>query len=385
MRSNRMIVISLVLIGVLISCQTTNKIQKENPSLYRLTQNVRPDFLMGSFSNGLNFKRKEKEQYSDFFTHNFNILTVGIYMGRTQSKSNKIEFGKMDSLIDYATTNNMKVYLHPLIGGWNYTAKWVNNGNYTAEELHEIMRERITGILTRYKGKIDYVDVVNESLTGNGIKEDGSIHWQYKNHKGEKHVWMQTMGMYKGKKHDFPQYLVDAFRISREVADPNVKLILNEWGAETTKSFRGEVFFQIVKNLREEGIPVDGAGMQLHCKLRDGTFYDWTGKTVFDFDAFDEMLSKYEKEGIEVHITEFDIHLKDKPTQEDFELQGKYYAKVLRHVLKSPNVKSFKTWGFTDAHSWKANGENGYPLMLDENLTPKPAYQEMVDMLNEFN
>ena len=385
MRTNRVIILSLVLSGLLISCQTANKKQKPAHSLYRLTQNIRPDFLMGSFSNGLNVQRKSGKRFSDFFTHNFNILTVGVYMGITQPESSEIDFRKMDALIDFARANNMKVYLHPLIGGWNYTADWVNRRDYSKEELYGIMRERITGILTHYKGKIDYVDVVNEPLTGNGINEDGSILWQEINHKGQRHVWMQTMGMYKGEKHDFPQYLVDAFRISREVAGPDVKLILNEWGAETTKSFRGEVFFQIVKNLREEGIPVDGAGMQLHCKLKDGVLYDWSGKTVFDFEAFDEMLSKYEKEGIEVHITEFDIHLGSNPSEEDYKLQGKYYAEVLKYALQAPVIKSFKTWGFTDAHSWKANGKNGHPLMLDENLAPKPAYEAMVEMMKAFN
>ena len=271
-----------------------------------------------------------------------------------------------------------------MFGGWEYTPGWVNNGNFSAEELSKIMRDRITGILTRYKGKIDYVDVVNESLTATGIKEDGQIHWQEVNHKGKKHVWMQTLGMYKGEKHEFPKYLVDAFRISREVAGPDVKLILNEWANETSKSWRADVFLQIVKNMREEGIPVDGAGMQLRCHLKNGVLCGWANSKPFDFDAFDELLAKYEKEGIEVHITEFEIHLGPNPTKEDYELQGIYYAEIVKHALKSPIVKSFKTWGFTDAHSWKADGKNGHPLMLDEKLTPKPAYTRTVEMMKSM-
>ena len=77
----------------------------------------------------------------------------------------------------------------------------------------------------------------------------------------------------------------------------------------------------------------------------------------------DEQLPKYEKERIEVHITEFDIHMNPNSSKEDYELQGKYYAKALKHIMKS-----FKTLRFTDAYSWNAGDKNRHFLMLDENF-----------------
>ena len=216
--------------------------------------------------------------------------------------------------------------------------------------------------------------MVNESLAGQGRKANGQFDWQEKTHLGEEHVWLKTLGMYQGKEQQFPRYLVEAFRIAREAGGPELKLILNEWGNETTQSSRGLAFLEVIKAMREEGIPIDGAGLQLHCRLKDGVLRGWVSNQPFDFDAFDRMLRLYEEAGMEVHITEFDIHLPPSPTRQDYELQGKYYAEILRHAIRSPAVKTFTTWGFTDRHSWKSNGVDGHPLMLDENLRPKPAY-----------
>lgn len=135
--------------------------------------------------------------------------------------------------------------------------------------------------------------------------------------------------------------------------------------------------------MKEEGIPVDDAGIQLHCRIRYGKFYEW-GNTLFDFDSFDAMLKKYEEAGINVHITEFDIHLPVNPTEADFQLQGKCYSEILKHAIQSPAVKTFKTWGFTYSHSWHAGGIDGHPLLLDENLKPKPAYIREIEMLKSL-
>lgn len=199
-------------------------------------------------------------------------------------------------------------------------------------------------------------------------------------------MWMKTLGMYQGKKCKFPQYLVDAFRIAREVGDTTLRLVLNEGHANATiNNPWGPISLAAIKALKEEGIPVDDAGIQLHCNISDGKLYEW-GNVLFAFDGFDAMLKKYEEARIDVHITECDIFMPANPTEADFQLQGKYYAEILEHAIKSPAVKSFKTWGFTDKAAWNRgrwNGgvTNGHPLLLDEELKPKPAYIRQVEML----
>ncbi len=237
-------------------------------SLATLATRVRPGFLLGSFASGLEPSRVERAPQAEFFRRNFNIMTAGVYMNSIQRAPGDIDFARLDALIAFANTNKLKV-----------------------DPLRRVFlaSNRITSILNRYRGHIHYVDVVNESLTGTGRKPNGDFDWQVKAWKGGDHVWMKTLGMYQGHGHEFPAYLVEAFRIAREAAGPDVKLILNEWGNETTKSLRGQTFLDLMKALRAEGIPVDGAGLQMHSRVKDGVFRDWLGKP-FDFQAFDAML-----------------------------------------------------------------------------------------------
>jgi endo-1,4-beta-xylanase len=348
-------------------------------SLKKLVSNIRPNLLIGSFSAGLNTKEENLGPGADFFKNNFNIITVGVYMTSTQPQPEGYRFEATDKLIDFARANKMKVYLHPVIGGPQYSPDWIDKGTQTKVELYTIMENRINTIFTRYKAKVDYADVVNEPLNyGKGMDENGNFIWSEKIGNDD-HVWMQKLGMYQGKKHQFPRYLVDAFRISRKYGGKKVKLILNEYDNSMLTSPNGMAFFELVKALREEGIPVDGAGLQLHTRIKDGILVE--GKATFDFASFDAMLKLYEKAGIDVHITEFDMHLPVEATAEDFALQGKYYAEILKHAMASPAVKSFKTWGFTDKESWRSKGTDDQPLMLDHNFKTKPAYIKMIEML----
>lgn len=357
--------------------------------LSKLAKKVRPDFLLGSFHlpgyHNLTPSDPLNEELLAIFKNNFNIITVVGPMSVTQPEPGKYNAERLeviDKMVEFANKNNIKVYFHQLFGGATYSPAWINKGSFTKDEIKKIMRERITTILTRYKNKVQYVDVVNEALTSGNISAEGDFDWRKDDGRGD-HVWMKTLGMYQGKKYRFPQYLVDAFNISREVGGKKLKLVLNEYNNATTKSPRGTTFLALIKAMKEEGIPVDGAGIQLHCTLRNGVFSE-SGKEPFDFDAFDAMMKEYEKAGIDVHITEFDIYMPDNPTEADFELQGKYYAEILKHAIQCPAVKSFKTWGFTDKHAWDRGGVDGHPLLLDENFQPKPAYLRQVEMLKSL-
>ena len=64
-----------------------------------------------------------------------------------------------------AEHNHLAVYAHPMFGSNNYLPDWLRNGGYSDDELMEITEERIRTILTRYKGRIDIVDVYNEGLS----------------------------------------------------------------------------------------------------------------------------------------------------------------------------------------------------------------------------
>ena len=348
---------------------------KKAEGLSKIATKVRPDFLLGSFASGLT--TTDGEVLKKLFRNEFNILTIGVYMKPTQPQPQTFRLDNYDELVNYAWKNNISIYLHPLIGGNQYTADWVINGNFTAQELRNIMRERITTILTRHGDKIMYADVVNEAL--NGLNPDGSINWQTKNH-----VWL-NMGWYDGKKYRLPDYLVEAFRIAREVGHKDLKLILNHPCNDTPDGRITEATLRVYEMMKYEGIPVDGIGFQMHIRLLpDGTITNncnnpWTRE------GFETILKRYEEAGIEVHITEFDVHIKGQPaSKEHLDIQAKIYSDALEAAIKSPAVRSFKTWGFTDKYSWHEGGIDGTPLLFDSSFEPKPAYRAQVQMLKDL-
>ena len=61
------------------------------------------------------------------------------------------------------------------------------------------------------------------------------------------------------------------------------------------------------------------------------------------------------------------------------EQQAQVYVGLLKACLAVPACKSFETWGFTDASTWK--GSNHYPLPFDAQYKPKAAAQAMLDVL----
>jgi len=54
--------------------------------------------------------------------------------------------------------------------------------------------------------------------------------------------------------------------------------------------------------------------------------------------------------------------------------------------LKSPATgERILQYQFTDRSSWKPRGVDGQPLLLDENLKPKPAYTSQIEMHSDIN
>ena len=345
--------------------------------LAKLISKIRSDFWIGSNSGGI--ESADGEYLKKLFIHEFNILTIGVYMHGTQPKDQAFRFDRVDGLVKWAMDNKIKVYFHPLVGGNEYNAAWLNNGNFTPEELGQIMKERITTLLKRYGDKVTYVDVVNEPIRG--LDSDGNIRWNTDNE------WMK-MGWYEGKKHRLPKYLVEAYKIAREAGHKNLKLILNLYGNCTPDANMYEASFKLAEMMRDEGIPIDGVGLQMHTWLYENgdVVENGCGRSVhWNQEGFAKVLKRYSDAGYELHITEFDVHIHQQPaTEEQLALQGTIYRQVLEEAIKCPAVKTFKTWGFNDKYSWKDRNMDATPLLFDKNFSPKPAYTEQVKMLKEL-
>jgi hypothetical protein len=148
---------------------------------------------------------------------------------------------------------------------------------------------------------------------------------------------------------------------------------------------KDDAFSYAQRAAKEEGILLDGIGIQLHCAIKKGKLFEQPGgeNQEFNFSSFKELLNLYKKKNISLHITEFDIALSENPSSEELENQGKYYAEVIKYSLISCAVKTFKFWGISDKYSWIRNSlpYQASPLLYDTNFEKKPALLYLKNML----
>jgi endo-1,4-beta-xylanase len=340
---------------------------------------VRPDFLLGS--GGLEFYTRERPIVEGIFKRDFNIIQTCIHMDQTQPQSsNSWDFTtwKQDEQVEFARSNNIAIYLHALIYG-SCLPDWFKNGTFTALQLEQIMKDRITTILTRYAGKVKYVDVVNEVLFGVDATT-GNIQWNVWD------PWMK-MGWYNGKQYQLPKHVVEAFRTARAVGGGNLKLICNDYGNATPNSQKTEAMFKFYNAMKYEGIPIDGVGLEMHMALMENGDVvengDRTKNGTWTPEKFYSLLKRFENAGIDVHITEFDVHMQQQPPTADLlKKQAAVFRQVLRLAIQSPAVKSFKTWEVGDEYAYPVIlGYPATPNLFDKEYTPKPAYKALVRLL----
>jgi endo-1,4-beta-xylanase len=149
-------------------------------------------------------------------------------------------FTDADALVAFAEQNGMAVRGHTLV--WHSQLPgWLTGGNFTRDQTIAIMRTHIQTVMARYQGRIVQWDVVNEAVAdGTGQLRTDSF-------------WYQRIG---------PDYIALAFQFARE-ADPTAALYYNDYEAEGLGQ-KSDAVFNLVSGLRNQGVPVDGVGWQMH-------------------------------------------------------------------------------------------------------------------------
>ncbi|HEY9666149.1 MAG TPA: endo-1,4-beta-xylanase [Coleofasciculaceae cyanobacterium] len=262
----------------------------------------------------------------------------------------RYEFGQVDALINFARDNNMEVRGHPLV--WHYSLpKWINEGNFSRDELIEILRTHIKTLVGRYRGQIPVWDVLNEAINRDGSLRDT--------------IWLRNIG---------PEYIDMAFRWAHE-ADPQAKLFYGEYMIEEI-NLKSDGVYTLVSGLLQRGVPINGVGIQGHLGL----------SYLPNLDSLTQNFERFNQLGLEIQFTELDMKILDGQGtwEERLAKQAKAYGDLFRVCLRAKKCTQILMWGFTDRYTWIANttGEKDVPLIFDEAYRPKPAYNAIKDVLS---
>jgi endo-1,4-beta-xylanase len=290
-----------------------------------------------------------EETYRQVLAREFSIVTPenAMKLGALRRERDRYDFSGADAVVAFAEKNGMQVRGHALV--WNQgLPAWIVQANFSRDELLSLLKEHITTTLRRYRGRVRYWDVVNEVLRDNGTLRN--------------EIWRRAIG---------PEYVELAFRVASE-ADPEARLFYNEYGAEGS-GIKSHGVYELVRSLRERGVPVHGVGMQMHVSVDDYPRPEDVAANIRRLATL----------GVDVHITEMDVRIPLPVTEEKLNAQACIYGAMLDVCLSAPNCKSFVLWGFTDRYSWIPEYFPGYGsgLIFDEWYRPKPAYYALVDVL----
>jgi endo-1,4-beta-xylanase len=257
----------------------------------------------------------------------------------------RYDWTKADQLVSFAETNGMKVRGHTLV--WHtQLPNWLTGGNFSTQEVKSILEDHVRTVIRRYKNRIWSWDVVNEAIADGGGYRTNSF-------------WYQKLGQ---------DYIKWAFHWAHE-EDPNAILYYNDYGAEGLES-KSDSVYNLVRDLRNAGVPVEGVGWQLH---------ETDGWRVSQGNR--DNAARLRNLGVELSITEMDLRIQLPTTQAKLDSQAEGYRQAVEFCLS--NCAALLTWGFTDKYSWVPSFFSGYgaALPFDSSYQPKPAYYSMQSAL----
>ncbi len=262
------------------------------------------------------------------------------------------DFEPADAIVEFAEENGQDVRGHTLL--WHsQNPTWLENGDFTPDELRDILREHIETVVGRYAGRIDQWDVANEV-----IDDDGQLRTQ-------DNIWIRELGV---------EIIADAFRWAHE-ADPDALLFLNDYNAEWIGP-KSDAYLELATELLADGVPLHGFGVQGHLS----TEYNFPGDMAQNLQRFADL-------GLVTAVTEADVRMKlppdGVPTEAQLEEQADYYRRALEACLDVDGCDSFTVWGLTDRYSWVPyffSGE-GAATLLTEDHEAKPAFHALLAAL----
>ncbi|WP_033443583.1 endo-1,4-beta-xylanase [Saccharothrix sp. NRRL B-16314] len=287
----------------------------------------------------------DNASYTAVLGSEFNQITVGntqkwMY---TEPSRGQFDYTKADQIVAFAQQHDQIVRGHTLV--WhNQLPDWVNS--VSAGDLPDVMRNHIANVAGHFKGKVVHWDVVNEAFEEDGTRRQS--------------VFQQKIG---------DSYIAEAFKAAR-AADPNAKLYYNDYNIEGIGS-KSDAVYNLVKSFKQQGVPIDGVGLQAHLIL---------GQVP---STLQRNIQRFADLGVDVAITELDIRMRTPRDATKDAQQAADYRTVTKACLAVTRCVGITVWDFSDGYSWIPSvfpGE-GAALIYDEDFARKPSYWAVYEAL----
>lgn len=255
------------------------------------------DFPIGSCINRTNI---DNEDFVDFFVQHFNWAVFGneLKWYWTEPQKGNFNYNDADEMLDLCQKYKIDIRGHCIF--WEVDSnvqQWIKSLN--KNDLMTAVQNRLTGLLTRYKGKFKHYDVNNEMLHGSFYKD--------------------RLGK---------DIRANMFKTAHQL-DPSATLFVNDYhvedGCDTNSS--PEKYIQQIIDLQDQGAPVGGIGIQGHIDSPVGPIV---------CSALDKLGSL----GLPIWFTELDV------SSTNEYVRGDDLEVMLREAMAHPAVDGVMLWGF---------------------------------------
>ena len=337
-----------------------------NPSV-KLKDAYKNYFMIGVALNQRNVSTPDQ---INLVKAEFNSITAENDMkpGELHPKEGVWNWEKADKIANFCRQNGIKLRGHCLcwhsqFADWMFTDK--KGKEVKKEVFYERLREHIHTVVNRYKDVVYAWDVVNEAMADDN---GGGPRWG--------RFGGQEPSPYRQSRHFRlcgDEFIAKAFQFARE-ADPNALLFYNDYSC--VDEGKRERIYNMVKKMKDAGVPIDGIGMQGHYNI----YFPSEEQLEKAIVRFKELVKH-------IHITELDIRMNQEMGGQLQFSRGEnrpvagymntmltdQYSRVFKIFRKHKDVIDCVTfWNLGDRDSWL--GVNNHPLPFDENYKPKQAY-----------
>jgi endo-1,4-beta-xylanase len=346
------------------SCSVRSKIGQSTGKAKGLKDYYNNYFLMGAAVT----PRSLQGEDSALIVNHFNSITAenAMKMGPIHPKENEYFWRDADAIADFAKKHSLKMRGHTLCWhaqapGWMF--KNEQGDTISKEVLLQRLKEHIATVVNRYKDRIYGWDVVNEVIDDN----DTAFY--------RKSQWYKICG---------DEFIAKAFQYAH-AADPKAILFYNDYNTENPKK-RNKIY-QMVKKLKDSGVPIHGVGLQGHWSVNNPSK-----------EELEKSIQLFSSLGLQVQVTELDVSVyagrqggqliqgqrRDSVasfTPEMEQQQREKYKMVFDVFRKHPDkITGITFWNLSDRYSWlDGRGRKNYPLLFDMNRQPKKVYWDVVN------
>ena len=322
----------------------------------------REGFLFGCNAFGY---RPGRDDYAGQFAELLNFATLPFYWRSFEPEPGKKGFDRVDVILKWCEQEGIQTKGHPLT--WFHNAgipEWIKGKSF--QEIRELSAERTREIVSRYRGRIEVWDVINEA-----------------------HDWGNELGFSQ-------EELLDMTRMACECtreANPEATIIINNCCPFGEYVSQGHTYFGRVERPMRDPITY------MRACLDAGLDFDVTGVQLYypGYDMFEiaRLLDRYIALGKPVHVTELGVsssperdehgYVKDpagsywhEPWSEG--VQADWVEQFYTLCYSKPEVEAITWWDFSDqgGHFWPHGG------FVRPDGSPKESYDRLRGLIGSW-